>query len=99
MVQVCTPGHDLASRAATRQWAHGPMYAPRRLTDARFRMVSRARRIAVLFALSGCWAASHCRAQEIEPRSYSPAPTGVNFLVTVVGHSEGGVLTDPSLPL
>jgi len=62
-------------------------------------MVSRARRIAVLFALSGCWAASHCRAQEIEPRSYSPAPTGVNFLLTVVGHSEGGVLTDPSLPL
>jgi outer membrane putative beta-barrel porin/alpha-amylase len=62
-------------------------------------MVSRARRLAVSLALSGCWAASHCCAQEIEPRSYSPAPSGVNFLVAVVGHSQGGVLTDPSLPL
>ena len=65
----------------------------------RRRMVSRARRIAVLLALSGCWAATGCRAQEIEPRSYSPAPTGVNFLLAVVGHSEGGVLTDPSIPV
>ncbi len=44
------------------------------------------------------WAgASH--AQEIEPRAYSPSPSGVNFLLAVAGHSEGGVLTDPSLPV
>lgn len=61
-------------------------------------MVSRARRLAALLALSGCWAAS-CRAQEIEPRSYSPSPSGVNFLVGVWAHSEGGVLTDPSIPV
>ncbi|HET7810741.1 MAG TPA: transporter [Steroidobacteraceae bacterium] len=58
-----------------------------------------ARRFAVLLALSACWAAGATRAQEIEPRSYSPAPTGVNFLVAVAGNSEGGVLTDPSLPV
>jgi hypothetical protein len=37
-------------------------------------------------------------AQELEPRAYAAAPVGVNFLVTAVGHSSGGVLVDPSLP-
>ena len=55
-------------------------------------------RFAAWLALSGCWAVA-CRAQEIEPRAYSPSPSGVNFLVAVAGHSEGGVLTDPSLPV
>jgi hypothetical protein len=58
-----------------------------------------ARRFAALLALSACWAASASRAQEIEPRSYSPAPSGVNFLVMVAGNSEGAVLTDPALPV
>ena len=58
-----------------------------------------ARRFAALLALSACWVGGVCRAQEIEPRSYSPAPSGVNFLVAVAGNSEGGVLTDPSLPV
>ena len=58
-----------------------------------------ARCFAALLALSACWAAGNCRAQEMEPRSYSPAPSGVNFLVLVAGNSEGGVLTDPSLPV
>jgi len=56
-------------------------------------------RFAALLALSMCWAASPCTAQEIEPRAYSPSPSGVNFLVAVAGYSEGGVLTDPSLPV
>lgn len=61
-------------------------------------MVSCVRRFAALLALGTCWAcATH--AQEIEPRSYSPAPTGVNFLLLVGGVSSGGVLTDPSLPV
>jgi hypothetical protein len=62
-------------------------------------MPSCAYRFAALLALSVCWAAATCHAQEIEPRAYSPSPTGVNFLVAVAGHSEGGVLTDPSLPV
>ena len=56
-------------------------------------------RFAALLALSMCWAGTTCRAQEIEPRAYSPSPSGVNFLVLVAGHSEGGVLTDPSVPV
>jgi hypothetical protein len=61
-------------------------------------MVTCAGRIAALLALSAIWAgATH--AQEIEPRAYSPSPSGVNFLLAVAGHSEGGVLTDPSLPV
>ena len=62
-------------------------------------MPSCACRFAALLALSVCWAAACCHAQEIEPRAYSPSPTGVNFLVAVTSHSEGGVLTDPSLPV
>jgi hypothetical protein len=58
-----------------------------------------ARRFAALLALSPCWAVPACFAQEIEPRAYSPSPNGVNFLVFVAGHSEGGVLTDPALPV
>jgi len=50
-------------------------------------------------ALSACWAARLCQAQEIEPRAYSPSPNGVNFVLAVGAHSEGGVLTDPSLPV
>jgi len=44
-------------------------------------MASRVRRLAALLALSACWTGSACRAQEIEPRSYSPSPSGVNFLI------------------
>src|SRR5262245_56243290 len=62
-------------------------------------MPPRTRRFAVLLALSACWFAANCHAQEIEPRAYSPSPDGVNFLVGVAGHSEGGVLTDPALPV
>ena len=62
-------------------------------------MPSCAYRFAALLALSVCWAVAPCNAQEIEPRAYSPSPSGVNFLLAVAGYSEGGVLTDPSLPV
>ncbi|MDH4053585.1 MAG: hypothetical protein OEU93_18610, partial [Rubrivivax sp.] len=38
-------------------------------------------------------------AQQLEPRAYSNAPVGLNFFVAGYGHSEGGLSTDPSLPL
>ena len=38
-------------------------------------------------------------AQELEPRAYSPAPVGMNFLLLVGARSTGEVLTDPSLPI
>lgn len=37
--------------------------------------------------------------QELEPRAYSPAPTGVNFVLFAGARSTGSVLTDPSLPV
>ena len=39
------------------------------------------------------------RAQQIEPRAYSNAPTGVNFLLAAYGYARGAVVVDPSLPL
>ena len=39
------------------------------------------------------------QAQQLEPRAYSPAPTGMNFLGLITGYASGGVLTDPSLPI
>ncbi|MDQ5908543.1 MAG: hypothetical protein QG599_634 [Pseudomonadota bacterium] len=38
-------------------------------------------------------------AQDIEPRAYSNIPLDVNFLIAGYGYSEGGLVTDPSLPL
>lgn len=39
------------------------------------------------------------KGQEIEPRAYTNAPVGLNFLVTGYHYSEGGVATDPALPV
>ncbi len=38
-------------------------------------------------------------AQSIEPRAYSNAPVGVNFVISGFAHTRGGVGFDPSLPL
>lgn len=47
-----------------------------------------------------CWFVSVVAlAQDIEPRAYSNAPVGVNFLLVGYGQSEGGVSFDPSVPL
>jgi hypothetical protein len=62
-------------------------------------MMGFARHFAAWLVLGSCWTAGICQAQEIEPRAYSPSPSGMNFLIAVGGHSEGGVLTDPSLPV
>jgi hypothetical protein len=37
--------------------------------------------------------------QEMEPRAYSPAPTGTQFVLLTYGHQSGDVLLDASLPL
>ena len=43
--------------------------------------------------------AFHARAQELEPRAYSPSPLGTNFFVLALGESSGSVIFDPSLPI
>lgn len=44
-------------------------------------------------------AASLLPGQEIEPRAYTNAPLGVNFLILGYGYTDGGLATDPALPL
>jgi hypothetical protein len=43
--------------------------------------------------------AFNARAQDIEPRAYSNAPVGVNFLAVSYAQSQGGLPDDPSLPV
>jgi hypothetical protein len=50
----------------------------------------------VLLALPVAAAAA---GQELEPRAYSPAPTGTTFVVIAATGSTGGVFTDPSAAL
>ena len=38
-------------------------------------------------------------AQDLEPRSYSASPVGLNFVVAGIGRSSGGVLVDPNLQI
>jgi hypothetical protein len=38
-------------------------------------------------------------AQSLEPRAYSPAPVGLNFVIAGFAYTEGGVGFDPSVPL
>jgi hypothetical protein len=43
--------------------------------------------------------AAAASAQELEPRAYSPSPTGTTFLGVAATRSAGGVFTDPSAQL
>jgi hypothetical protein len=44
-------------------------------------------------------ASSQARAAELEPRAYSNAPAGMNFLIAGYAYSEGGLSTDPASPI
>ena len=37
--------------------------------------------------------------QDLEPRAYVNTPVGMNFLIAGYAHTEGGVATDPAVPL
>ena len=53
-----------------------------------------------VLALSAALACgSQARAQSIEPRLFSNAPVGMNFVLLGYAHSTGGVVLDPSIPL
>ncbi len=54
---------------------------------------------AALAALLLLLLAPATRAQDIEPRSYSNAPIGVNFLVAGLAGTRGGLSFDPALPV
>ncbi|NJD87044.1 MAG: transporter [Betaproteobacteria bacterium] len=55
--------------------------------------------IAALVALQLLVFAPASRAQDIEPRAYSNAPIGVNFLIAGYARTRGGLSLDPSLPI
>jgi hypothetical protein len=52
--------------------------------------------IAAAMALATAHAAC---AQDMEPRAYSAAPVGTNFLLAGITRSTGGITTDPALPI
>src|SRR5262245_66408901 len=43
--------------------------------------------------------AAAARGQSIEPRAYTNAPVGINFLIAGYAHSTGGLATNPALPI
>jgi hypothetical protein len=63
------------------------------------RIPPKAQALGVLAACALMGGASAARAQEIEPRAYSNAPVGVNFLIAGYAYTRGGLAFDPSLPL
>jgi hypothetical protein len=70
--------------------------AARRSTDL---TPSRAFAIAGLTLLAIAAASSRAHAQDLEPRAYANTPTGMNFVLLGYTYSDGGVTTDPSIPL
>jgi len=70
-----------------------------RTTPSRPRKRFAARRAKLVVACGLVVGAAVARAQDIEPRAYSNAPVGVNFLIAGYAHSHGGLSLDPSLPV
>jgi len=55
--------------------------------------------VAGILVVAAALTCGSARGQEIEPRSYTNAPVGMNFLILGYADSEGGVSFDPSVPL
>jgi hypothetical protein len=70
-----------------------------RLTHSTEAVRRRTNRRASLVLLSLVVASTTAHAQQLEPRAYSPAPVGINFLGLGTLYSSGDVVTDPSLPI
>jgi len=54
---------------------------------------------AVLLAAACLLAAARARAQSLEPRAYSPNPTGANFAIAGYSYQTGSVFVDTDLPV
>lgn len=75
-----------------------PLMNKHRHSERRAAHRTRARILWVAFAASMAGSVPSL-AQELEPRAYSNAPIGMNFLLAGAGHSEGSLLFDPSVPI
>jgi hypothetical protein len=62
-----------------------------------FRAMTISKNGLVMFALA--LGASSAHAQSIEPRTYTNAPVGINFLIAGYAYAEGGLSVDPTVPL
>ncbi len=67
------------------------------VVSRRWQQVDRAVRLLALLLLLS--AAAVVRAQDVEPRAYSNAPIGVNFLIAGAAYTRGGLPLDPALPI
>src|SRR5437667_10800023 len=56
-------------------------------------------RLGMVLGVVALVGAGGARAQDLEPRAYVDTPVGMNFLIASYAYSEGGVSTDPSLPI
>src|SRR6185436_11231362 len=54
---------------------------------------------AMPFLIALLLAITSVQAQDLEPRSYSNAPVGLNFLIAGYGYSNGTLAFDPALPI
>jgi outer membrane putative beta-barrel porin/alpha-amylase len=63
------------------------------------RVLAMRQAVASLTACALMAIAFNAGAQDIEPRAYSNAPVGVNFLVAGYGYTQGGLPSDPALPI
>ena len=55
--------------------------------------------LAALIGVAATLLAAGARAQELEPRAYSPSPVGANFVVVGYGNSDGEVAFDAGAPI
>ncbi len=62
-------------------------------------LAGRAKYLTVVATAIAFGALTHLHAQDIEPRAYSNAPIGVNFLIAGYAYTEGAVPFDASLPI
>ena len=61
--------------------------------------VRNATRIALIIVLGVIADFAIAAAQDLEPRAYSPAPTGTNFATLTYSRSSGDFLPDPTVPI
>ncbi len=72
-------------------------FSPPRSRMRRGRWRARAAIVAAACALASAGSVTH--AQDIEPRAYSNAPVGVNFLIAGYAYTRGGLAFDSSVPI
>lgn len=93
---------DRGYEVATKDDSYGDLCAslPLRLKDLQMRRVLASGQSVATFTVCVLMAmASTANAQDIEPRAYSNAPVGVNFLMAGYAYTQGGLAFDPSLPV